>query len=271
VFTATYSDAQGYTDIGGAFFMVAPNIGGVNGCFVAWLASGSQLYLGTDAGTGWLGPIQAGSNSTLQNSQCTLNASTTTASGSGNTLTVHFALSFTSGYVGAKNLYEMVEGSAGATSWQQQGTWTTGTPPPPTNVSISPSSGGGASQVFTATYSDTAGYQDISNALFMMAANTTGANGCFVLWQQSGNELYLGTNAGTGWLGPIQAGGNSTLQNSQCTLNASTTTASGSGNALTVHFGLTFANTYTGSQNMYLMSYGSGGINGWQLIGTWTP
>jgi hypothetical protein len=271
VFTATYGDVQGYQDVADAFFMVSANTSGTSSCFVMWQSSNSSFYMGNDAGTGWLGPLPAGSGSALQNSQCTLHGATSTASGAGNTLTLHFGLTFASGYPGTKNLYEMVIGSSGATSWQQEGTWTTSTPPAPNNVSVAPNAGAGTPQVFTATYTDLAGYQDIGEAGLMVAGNATGASSCFVLWQQAGNSLYLGNDAGTGWLGPIQAGGGGTLQNSQCTLSGATSTASGSGTTLTVHFGLAFANGYTGLKNTYLLSSGSGGNNGWQPLGTWTP
>jgi len=49
-----------------------------------------------------------------------------------------------------------------AVGWSQMGTWTVGTPPPPVSGSVTPSSGNGVSQVFTATYTDTDSPQDIT-------------------------------------------------------------------------------------------------------------
>jgi hypothetical protein len=271
VFTAGYADAQGYQDISYALFMVGANSSGSGACFAMWVPAGNTFYLGNDAGTNWLGPVAGGGTATLQNSQCTLNAATSSGSGTGSTLTVHFGLSFTGSFLGSKNTYEMVVGSAGGTGWQQEGTWTPGTAQPPADISVTPSSGTGLSQVFTATYSDAQGYQDISYALFMAGADASGVNGCFVMWASAANTLYLGTDAGTNWLGPIQVGSSATLQNSQCTLSGAASSAAGSGNTLTVGFGLSFANGFTGTKNTYLLSYGSGGNTGWKLAGTWTP
>ena len=102
MFTATYSDALGYTDIGYALFMVAGNTSGAAGCFAMWMPGGNAFYLGNDAATAWLGPIQGGSGATVQNSQCVPNGATSSGSGSGNTLTVHFSLSFGSGLYGSE-------------------------------------------------------------------------------------------------------------------------------------------------------------------------
>src|SRR5262249_55244763 len=96
----------------------------------------------------------------------------------------------------------------------------------PSNVSVTPGSGSGTSQVFTATYSDGSGYQDISEAWFMVAGDVTGVAGCFAKWVAASNTLYLGDDAARVWMGPIQAGSGATLQNGQCVLNASNSSAS---------------------------------------------
>jgi hypothetical protein len=91
------------------------------------------------------------------------------------------------------------------------------------------------------------------------------------MWVPAYNQFYLGNDAGNNWLGPIMGGSSATVQNSQCTLSAATSSGSGTGNALRVQFGLTFANGFTSPNNTYLMVIGSGGNTGWQLAGTWTP
>jgi hypothetical protein len=103
--------------------MVAGDVSGVAGCFAKWVAASNTLYLGDDAARVWMGPIQAGSGATLQNSQCVLNASSSAASGAGNALTVRFGFSFANGFAGLKNTYLNAFGSAGTPGWQPQGTW----------------------------------------------------------------------------------------------------------------------------------------------------
>jgi hypothetical protein len=125
--------------------------------------------------------------------------------------------------------------------------------------------------VFTATYSDAQGYQDISQALFMIAGNTSGAAGCVLMWDRASNSFYLANDAATVWAGPVQGGSSGTVQNSQCVLNGSTSTGNGSGNTLTVYFGLSFKAAFTGTKNTYLLAFGSAGNSGWQLVGSWIP
>jgi hypothetical protein len=105
-------------------FMVASDVSGVAGCFAMWQPGSNLFYLIDDSATTWLGPIQGGSGDTLQNSQCVLSAATSSGSGSGNTLTVSFGLSFLPGFAGLKTTYLQVVGSAGASGWQPEGTWT---------------------------------------------------------------------------------------------------------------------------------------------------
>jgi hypothetical protein len=84
-----------------------------------------MFYLVNDAGNGWLGPIAANSPNTLQNSQCVLNGTGSSAVGSGNSLTVTMSLSFMPAFSGAKTIYLYAEGSTGLSSgWVSRGTWT---------------------------------------------------------------------------------------------------------------------------------------------------
>ncbi len=139
----------------------------------------------------------------------------------------------------------------------------------PLILSLTPTSGHGPSQTFTATYSDSAGYQDIKYALFLANTGVNGAGACYVLWAPA-NSFYLMNDAGTTWLGPITGGSSATLQNSQCTLSGATSSVSGSGNSLTVNFGITFLTAFDGLKNTYTLVYGSAGNSGWQQTGTWT-
>jgi hypothetical protein len=141
----------------------------------------------------------------------------------------------------------------------------------PVNLSVTPDSGSGASQVFTGTYSDAMGYQDISQAMFMVAADAGGVSGCGVRFDPHSNNFNLGNDAARVWQGPIAAGSSDKLQNSQCVLSGATSSGSGSGNTLTVHFGISFKSGFTGMKNTYLLVYGSADNSGWQPKGTWTP
>jgi hypothetical protein len=134
-----------------------------------------------------------------------------------------------------------------------------------------PGSGSGTNQVFMGTYSDGLGYQDISEAWFMVASDVSGVAGCFAKWVPASNTFYLGDDAAQVWMGPIQGGSNATLQNSQCVLSAAASSGSGAGNILTASFGLSFLPGFAGPKSTHLYLTGGGGTSGWQLAGTWTP
>jgi hypothetical protein len=66
-----------------------------------------------------------GTTGTLQNSQCTLNVGASSATLSGNTYTLHLALTFQAGYAGAKSIFGYAGSQGGTNSgWQTMGTWT---------------------------------------------------------------------------------------------------------------------------------------------------
>jgi len=60
------------------------------------------------------------------------------------------------------------------------------------------------------------------------------------------------------------------LQNSQCTVNTAPSSASGSGNNLTLNLALSFQPAFAGSKNIYLDAYAGGLDSGWQQKGSWT-
>src|SRR5205085_6094278 len=94
--TAVYSDTVGYTSLSYVHLLVNSSLNAANACYVAYQRSSNTLILLNDAGTSWLGPITAGSAGTLQNSQCVLNGSGSSATGFGNSLTFTASLSFKS-------------------------------------------------------------------------------------------------------------------------------------------------------------------------------
>src|SRR5262249_33860334 len=96
--------------------------------------------------------------------------------------------------------------------------------------------GSGSTQAFALQYSDSAGATDIStawvwfNASFGAAANKS----CMAYYDRAGAKLYLLNDAGTAWV-PGTLGSASTLQNSQCAIALASSSATLSGNTLTLN------------------------------------
>ena len=77
----------------------------MSACYTRYDRVFNVLYLRDDASTSWLGPLSMGAGTTIENSQCILNAATSSAVASGTNLTVNVALSFKGAFGGAKTTY----------------------------------------------------------------------------------------------------------------------------------------------------------------------
>ena len=96
----------------------------INACMLYYNTATNQINLLNDNATMWL-PATLGTASTLQNSQCSLNVAASTATPSGNTLTLNLAMTFKPSYAGAKNTYlHAVDVSGSNSGWQHLGAWT---------------------------------------------------------------------------------------------------------------------------------------------------
>jgi hypothetical protein len=191
------------------------------------------------------------------------------ASGSGNNLTLSLALTFQTAFSGAKDVYmDVYDGTD--SGWQRKGTWIVpGASGPPVAVSVTPSSGSGSSQTFSFVYSDPKGFAAIYNASAIINSSLSLAGGCYFTYSRAGNALYLANDASTAWLAPVILGQNGTTQNSQCTVNTAASSALGTGNTLTLNLALTFQTTFVGARNIYMDVY-DGTDSGWLQNGTWT-
>jgi MBG domain (YGX type) len=273
VFSATYSDAAGASLVKQGLLLINNIINWPGSCGARYLQAANQLFLINDAGSGWLGPITPGSAATLQNSQCVLNASGSSAATAGTTLTVNFSVSFLPTFVGSKNVYLQGQDTTHnvSSAWTKLGTWSLPVPTP-TPVSVTPNVGTATSAVFSAVYSDTAGAAKISQGLLLINNAVTFTGSCSTRYNQTANQLFLINDAGNGWLGPITPGAAATLQNSQCVLNGSGSSAAAAGNTLTVNFSISFLPAFIGSKNVYLQGQDSAnGVNSaWTSLGTWS-
>ena len=268
VFTITVSDPNGGADVNDGLFMVGGSSSGA--CWVLYFPSTNQILLADDAGTAWLTPIVAGSAATVSNSQCTLNAASSSLTVAGVSVTANLSLSFKNGFSGSMPLYALAAGRSGLSSgWQMMGSWVVGNiNQPPSITSVSPASGSGSSQVFTITVSDPNGGADVNDGLFMVGGSSSGA--CWVLYFPSTNQILLADDAGTAWLTPIVAGSAATVSNSQCTLNAASSSLTVAGVSVTANLSLSFKNGFSGSMPLYALAAGRSGLSsGWQMMGSW--
>jgi hypothetical protein len=92
-----------------------------------------------------------------------------------------------------------------------------------------------------------------------------------VEYYRAANKLYLKNDDGSAFLGPVTPGVAGTLSNSQCTLNAGSSSVSGSGNTLTLNLDFSFQPAFAGTQGIYMYAIDQSGLTspGRQSVGTW--
>ena len=288
LFSVTATDAKGGSDVAEIVLNIMSNVvPGTSGwsaheCLLRYDLATDAIWLVPDAGGTWSGPVTARSGSTLSNSQCTVLAEGSSKQVSSNSAVASFLVTFTAGFAAAKQLYlEALDGGGSwSTNYQQQfGSFSvTATASP---LFLSPVSGSGTNQVFAATYYDPNGGSQIAEAdLYIMSnvapGSVSGWSGheCIFQYDVAGNNIHQVIDAGGSYQGPITAGSNSTLANSQCTVFASASSAQVSGNTATVNFAVQFSGSgFTGAKQLYLGSQdtlGNWATNFQQQFGTWS-
>ena len=145
---------------------------------------------------------------------------------------------------------------------------------PPSIGTITPSSGSSyinTAVSFVTTYTDPDGYLNISQAKLIINTSTAAANCFYGYYDCAAKKLYLYNNAGTSTVGGYAPGSYNIIENSYVRLDCSSTTVSGSGNALTINWSITFKAPFTGAKNSYLYVKDlTGAATSWTKVGAWT-
>jgi len=109
----------------------------------------------------------------------------------------------------------------------------------------------------------------INNAL-------NGESACYfalVVSPTSEGTLYLvgdGTPGSPTYAGVENLPTNTTLSNSQCSLNLGHASVNAAGNTLILELPITFSNTFTGNKIFYVGAREASATSGWQIVGTTT-
>lgn len=271
-FAMAYSDPSGAASLRQLYVLIGSSLASeTNSCVIFYNPAANQINLLNNSVSAWL-TATPGSATTLQNSQCAVNMAASSVASSGITMTLSLAMSFTSAYAGAKNVYLWASDSSGAnTGWRQLGTWTVPGTSAPSAVSVTPNSGSAMSQTFAMLYSDTAGAASLQQLYVLIGSSLASeASSCVMFYNPAANQINLLNDNVTAWLTGTP-GATTTLQNSQCAVSLSGTTVTRSGNNLTLNLAMSFTAPYAGTKNVYLWASDSSGANtGWRQLGTWT-
>ena len=256
---------------------------GRNACYLAYAVPSQTLYLVTDAGQAggpYAGSVALGNTSAIQNSQCSVVL--TSASGSGNTLTLNLSITFKPGFGGNRIIYVAArDQETGNSNWQPLGVWQVPATPAGTIAvkSLTPSRGdssGGTLEQIVLTLTDTKGVSDFGVVNLLINTFIDGRSACYLAYVASSNTIFLVNDAGAAG-GPYAGGmtlngGSASIGNSQCTVTGTGSSVASSGNTLTLTLNITFLPAFAGNRVVYAAGRDAAGGNNtdWQALGTWT-
>ncbi len=259
--TAQFSHPAGATSLATVAVLLSRTSSIDFACHVSYNQGTNTLTLANNVVSSGGLNITPGSSSAL-NSQCQLNGAGSGAVLVGNTLTLTLSLVLDSGFPGNNTVYLYAADANVNTGWVAKAGVSQ-----VSADSVSPSSGSGASQVFTFVFSDTKAASNLQTAAMMINGTLTGTNGCWLVYDRAANTVSLLWDSATGsYAKPL--GSNATIQNSQCALGVATMTVSGTSTVLSIP--LAFKGSFTGPKNIYMYAVGPNGNTGWVQKGTYS-
>ncbi|MEZ5355047.1 MAG: BACON domain-containing carbohydrate-binding protein [Bryobacteraceae bacterium] len=281
-FAFPFSDENGAFDLAVLNVLINSAIDGRNACYLAYVPSGGggTVFLvnnAGDAGGPFAGSLTIPGGGSIANGQCTIHGTGSSATMSGNTLTLVLSISFSNTFWGNRILYTAARDTAGHNSgWVAKGVWTVpGVLTPSTAVtSLSPTRATTSTAALTLQFFDDTGFADLSVLNVLINNAIDGRNACYLAFVRSGGTLYLVNDAGEAggpFAGSIPIPGSGIAANSQCSINASGSWVSGAGNVLTLSLNVTFKAVFAGDRIVYAAARDNAGNNsGWQAMGTIT-
>jgi hypothetical protein len=262
-FTTVYADGDGYADLKTANFLVNTNPTLPGGFCAHYHKDYNALHVFDD--TASVGSCFPGSSGVISSPRGELDCSQTTVSGSGNSLTVKWKVSFKSTLVGPRNVYLSATDKNGLSSGTvQKGNIVVNVPVnvAPTIVSLSPSSGTfktNTTYTFTTVHSDANGYSDLKSANFLVNTGPTTTSAFYAHYRRDQNLLFLYNNSTIS--AGYTPGSANVIETPYGKLDCAGTTVSGSGSNLTINWKVSFKSTVVGTKNAYLSSSDMNGLS----------
>lgn len=287
-FTARYSHGGGANQLylGYMLFLPTPNV--VNyvatgSCLVEYNRISHGMRLIDDAGTGWLGPISGvviGPNAgTLQNKQCTVNIAGSSASTSGNTMTITVPVTFKGAVSPVMGTFlQALDVTGKWTGMTQFGNWVpaASTPRPgPSILGVAKSTAAGSYAVYSITATHTSGASALSMIHLILNTGITASNPCQVVYFPGNKTLNLINDTGTALVASgtgVTPGTPGSIANSRCAVNTGLASESVSGNNVTVTIPLNLQlATFGGTKNVYVNAFDAfGQLTHWVQAATLT-
>jgi hypothetical protein len=269
-FSFVFSDSSGYQNLSGTHVLINSSYTRTNSCWIYFDNASKVIWLASNDISSWQS-VALGSATTLQNNQCEINGGGASVTGSGNNLTLNVPIIFTTSFAGTKSVYMSATDKSGAGSGvAARGTWTVPATTTLGAVAVSPASGSGFSRTFSFVFSDPNGYQSLRGVHILVNASLTRTNACWLYYDAAAKLLWLASNDLSTWQS-ASPGSATTMQNSQCGINASGVSATGSGANLTLTVPIAFSSLFAGTRKIYMEATDkSGTASNYVPEGSWT-
>lgn len=268
-------DGNGANDIRDVYLIANDTLTNPNSCYLHYNPSSNQIRLLNDAATQYLGPVTPGVSGTLENSSCILGTGYTSATKSGDTLTMSIYLSFKAAAAGANTVWTQVSDQSNTyLGWRNQGTFTVPIGPAfsrPVAQSIAVATVGTRLR-FTLTGTDENGGNDLKDFYFLANGTLTNPNGCYVQVKRIANQVLLLNDTGSAWQGSGTVGTSQIIENSQCRIDLSTVSTSVAVNSAQVVMDVQFKAGFTGQKSAWLYVEDNSRLSsGWVFLNSFTP
>ncbi len=264
-FSLNATNASGASDVSTAWLIFSSDGGYVNTCGIRYDFPNNGIQILNDAGTAWSASVQMGSSAVLHGFGCDVPASSAYKTFIGNTAIGVSTPTFKPGFTGLKTMLGLSANLAGQyiSTPYNLGTWTTSGTSLPTTYLLTPASGSTAqaSQLVQFGATSNAGYADIASSWFILSPNGGYANALGIRFLPPSNGIQMLNDAGTDWgtSYPISLGSQVTLNNSQGSVQVSSSGISHSGNSNTYTFVFSPKAGFSGMKTMLGLSANTAG------------
>lgn len=264
-FATVFGDANGWQNIQYVYFLINTTTSYTK-CFYGYYNQNTnKFYIRNDTNSAWVGGFAPGSAYTIQNSYATLNCKLSTVTGSGNSITINWNITFKDTFASNSSKYAYLyirDDSNSYVNWTKRGAFTVDSLP--TIGEVTPTTGllnaPGGNLSINSKFIESHGYQYLSNLYVQL-----GSSRCYAYYNRSANKLYLINDAGATFTGGFAPGSTNIIENSHVKLDCLKTTVSGSGTTMIVNWSFSLKEPLaTTTYPIKLYGISTGGLNsGW--------
>ena len=274
--TFRFSHPQGFQQLGVVNVLINRALDGGNACYLAYSQSAKVLFLVNDGGpdAGLSAPLTLGTAGVIENGQCSISSSGSSATGNGNVLTLVLNITFKPKFGGNQVIYLAARDAAnGNSGWHAMGVSMI-----PEALPTFPRSGGAnailGSQpngLLSLTFSDVAASANLQTAWALVNSSIDARSACYVAYYAPANLLFLFPDNGDGAaVTSMELTGTNSIENSQCRISAQGSSAVRSGNQLLLNLNTSFKAGFGGARGIWsAVQTLASQTSAWKAVGNW--